>query len=155
MDFISQNMQVIVAALAVLALLVIVLVGWRALSPRISGRRGQRLGISEYHELDKSRRLVLVRRDNVEHLILIGGAQDLVIEPGITAAAIAAAYTPSPVVPTRPITAPRRAHPCSATGSRSRRPRGRARPAADAAKNPGSERERARHVAGLSHVCDL
>ena len=65
----------------------------------MSGRRGQRLGISEYHEIDKSRRLVLVRRDNVEHLILIGGAQDLVIEPGITAAAIAAAYTPSPVAP--------------------------------------------------------
>lgn len=99
MEFISQNMQVILAALAVLALLVIVMLSWRALSPRMSGRRGQRLGISEYHELDKSRRLVLVRRDNVEHLILIGGAQDLVIEPGITPAAIAAAYTPSPVTP--------------------------------------------------------
>jgi hypothetical protein len=102
MEFLTQNMQVLVAALIVLALLVIVLLGWRALSPRMSGRRGQRLGISEYHELDKSRRLVLVRRDNVEHLILIGGAQDLVIEPGITAAAIAAAYTPSPVAPESP-----------------------------------------------------
>jgi hypothetical protein len=102
MEFLTQNMQVIVAALAVLALLVIFLLAWRTLSPRMSGRRGQRLGISEYHELDKSRRLVLVRRDNVEHLILIGGAQDLVIEPGITAAAIAAAYTPSPVGPDSP-----------------------------------------------------
>jgi hypothetical protein len=99
MEFLSQNMQVIVAALAVLALLLIVLLTWRAVSPRMSGRRGQRLGISEYHEIDKSRRLVLVRRDNVEHLILIGGGQDLVIEPGITPAAIAAAYTPSPVSP--------------------------------------------------------
>lgn len=99
MEFLTQNMQVIVAALAVLALLVIVLLTWRTLSPRMSGRRGQRLGISEYHEIDKSRRLVLVRRDNVEHLILIGGSQDLVIEPGITPAAIAAAYTPSPVSP--------------------------------------------------------
>lgn len=99
MEFINQNMQVIVAAVAVLALLVIVMLAWRALSPRMSGRRGQRLGISEYHELDKSRRLVLVRRDNVEHLILIGGAQDLVIEQGITPAAIAAAYTPSSVSP--------------------------------------------------------
>jgi hypothetical protein len=99
MEFLSQNMQVIVAALAVLALLLIVLLTWRAVSPRMAGRRGQRLGISEYHEVDKSRRLVLVRRDNVEHLILIGGGQDLVIEPGITPAAIAAAYTPSPVTP--------------------------------------------------------
>jgi hypothetical protein len=99
MEFLNQNMQVIIAAAATLALLVILLLAWRAFSPRIAGRRGQRLGISEYHEIDKSRRLVLVRRDNVEHLILIGGGQDLVIEPGITAAAIAAAYTPAPVAP--------------------------------------------------------
>jgi hypothetical protein len=102
MEFLTDNMQVIVAALAVLALLLIVMLTWRTLSPRISGRRGQRLGISEYHEVDKSRRLVLVRRDNVEHLILIGGTQDLVIEPGITPAAIAAAYTPAPVTPEAP-----------------------------------------------------
>jgi hypothetical protein len=99
MEFLSQNFQVIVAALAVLALLIIFMLTWRALSPRMSGRRGQRLGISEYHEVDKSRRLVLVRRDNVEHLILIGGGQDLVIEPGITPSAIAQAYTPAPVSP--------------------------------------------------------
>ena len=99
MEFLNQNMQVIIAALAVVALLVIVLFVWRAVSPRIAGRRGQRLGISEYYEVDKSRRLVLVRRDNMEHLILIGGGQDLVIEPNITAAAIAAAYTPTPVSP--------------------------------------------------------
>src|SRR5512137_464912 len=99
MEFLNQNMQVVIAAAAVLALLLILMLAWRALSPRMSGRRGQRLGISEYYEIDKSRRLLLVRRDNVEHLILIGGGQDLVIEPGITAAAIAAAYTPSPVAP--------------------------------------------------------
>ena len=43
-----------------------------------------RLGISEYYEIDKTRRLILVRRDNVEHLVLIGGGQDVVIEPGIS-----------------------------------------------------------------------
>jgi hypothetical protein len=48
-----------------------------------TSRRGQRLGISEYHELDQTRRLVLIRRDETEHLILIGGVQDLVIETGI------------------------------------------------------------------------
>lgn len=99
MDFLNQNIQVILAAIAVLVLLVVVLLTWRALGSRMSGRRGQRLGISEYYEIDKSRRLVLVRRDNVEHLILIGGGQDAVIETGITAAAIAAAYTPAPVSP--------------------------------------------------------
>jgi len=99
MELLSQNMQVIVASLSVLALLLIVMFTWRAVSPRMAGRRGQRLGISEYYEIDKSRRLVLVRRDNVEHLILIGGAHDLVIEQAITPAAIAAAYTPSPITP--------------------------------------------------------
>jgi len=99
MEFLNQNIQVIMAALAVLVLLVVLIAAWRTVSPRMSGRRGQRLGISEYYEIDKSRRLVLVRRDNVEHLILIGGPQDLVVEPGITAQGVASAYQPSPVTP--------------------------------------------------------
>lgn len=108
MEFLSQNMQVILAAIAVLLILLIVMGVWRALSPRVSGRRGQRLGISEYYELDKSRRLVLVRRDNVEHLVLIGGAQDIVIEAGITPGAIAAAYnTPQAPEPPAMRAAPR------------------------------------------------
>jgi hypothetical protein len=99
MNFLTENIQLVVASIALLALLFFAVIVWRALSPRISGRRGQRLGVSEYYEIDKSRRLVLVRRDNVEHLIIIGGGQDLVIEPNITASAIAAAYTPTPVTP--------------------------------------------------------
>ncbi len=95
MEFLNENMQVIVAAAAVLVILLIVMALWRAISPRMMGRRGQRLGVSEYYELDKTRRLVLVRRDNVEHLVLIGGAQDVVIETGLTPASVAAAYAPS------------------------------------------------------------
>jgi len=34
--------------------------------------------------VDKRRRLVLIRRDDQEHLVMIGGPQDLVIETGIT-----------------------------------------------------------------------
>ena len=106
MEFLSQNMQVITAALAVLVLLLVVVLAWRGLSPRLSGRRGQRLGISEYYEIDKSRRMVLVRRDNVEHLILIGGPQDVVIESGISSASVADAYTPAPITPARAEAAP-------------------------------------------------
>ena len=87
MDIINQYTNVIIAALAVLALLILVLMVWRAFSQRVRGRRGQRLGISEYQELDQTRRLVLVRRDNVEHLLLIGGPADLVVESGIGMAA--------------------------------------------------------------------
>lgn len=98
MDFVNQNMETIIWAAAILLILVVLLVLWRAFAPSVMGRRGQRIGISEYHEVDKTRRLVLVRRDNVEHLLLIGGTQDVVIETGITAAGVASAYVPSPPV---------------------------------------------------------
>jgi hypothetical protein len=71
------------AALAVIAVLVIAVVLARAVGGRVRGRRGSRLGISEYREIDKQRRLVLVRRDGVEHLLLIGGGEDVVVETGI------------------------------------------------------------------------
>lgn len=45
--------------------------------------RLRRLAFIERAYLDGGRKLVLVRRDNVEHLILIGGPVDLVIETGI------------------------------------------------------------------------
>ncbi len=95
MDFITENQQVLIAAFVTLAVLIIAMLVWRAVSPRMTGRRGQRLGISEYHELDKTRRLVLVRRDNIEHLILIGGAQDIVVESGISVGSIASSYAPN------------------------------------------------------------
>ena len=84
MEFLNQNMQSIIAGAILIAILLILIAAWRAFSPRVSGgRRGQRLGISEYYEVDKLRRLVIVRRDSVEHLILIGGPQDIVIEHNI------------------------------------------------------------------------
>ena len=42
-----------------------------------------RLGVSEQVMVDGRRKLVLVRRDDVEHLILTGGPVDVVIETGI------------------------------------------------------------------------
>jgi Flagellar biosynthesis protein, FliO len=83
MELLAPYMNYIITTLAVLAALILAIVIYRILSKTVKGRRGQRLGISEYHELDKSRRLVLIRRDGVEHLILIGGGQDIVIESGI------------------------------------------------------------------------
>jgi len=97
MEFVSQYGQtLVIAAIFLLALFVIVGV-WRAFSPRMSGRRGQRISLSEYYELDKTRRLVLIRRDNVEHLILIGGGQDIVIESNIPSGSAAPSYAPPPV----------------------------------------------------------
>ncbi len=45
----------------------------------------RRLAILEVRTLDLRHRLVLVRRDDVEHLLLLGPTTDLVIETGITA----------------------------------------------------------------------
>lgn len=44
---------------------------------------GKRLKIVASASVDPRRRLLLIRRDDVEHLVLVGGANDLVIETGI------------------------------------------------------------------------
>jgi flagellar protein FliO/FliZ len=47
-----------------------------------SGQR--RLAIVEISAVDAKRRLVLVRRDNTEHLLLLGPTSETVVERGIT-----------------------------------------------------------------------
>ncbi|MCB1485994.1 MAG: flagellar biosynthetic protein FliO [Bauldia sp.] len=55
----------------------------------VAGRgRLPRLAVIDALSVDKRRRLVLVRRDNVEHLLLIGGPSDIVVEPSITRARV-------------------------------------------------------------------
>lgn len=97
MDLINQYLWQIAMAAIFLVVLVLILLIWRAFSPAVQGRRGQRLGISEYRELDKMRRLVLIRRDNVEHLIMIGGPQDVVIESGIGIPGQVSSFAPPPL----------------------------------------------------------
>lgn len=46
-------------------------------------RADPRLGVIEYAHVDGRRKLVLIRRDDVEHLIMTGGPVDVVIETGI------------------------------------------------------------------------
>jgi flagellar biogenesis protein FliO len=49
----------------------------------VSRNRAPRLALVDALPVDGRRRLVLVRRDNVEHLLLIGGTTDIVVEPTI------------------------------------------------------------------------
>ena len=44
-----------------------------------------RLAVVDYANVDGRRRLVLVRRDDTEHLIMTGGPVDVLIETGIVA----------------------------------------------------------------------
>ena len=46
-------------------------------------RPEKRLDVVDHANIDGRRRLVLIRRDDVEHLILTGGPVDVVIETGI------------------------------------------------------------------------
>ena len=83
MPDLQPYVPILLAALGVLVLIVVLILIYKLLNQRVRGRKGQRLGISEFHEIDKTRRIVLVRRDDVEHLVMIGGNQDLVIESNI------------------------------------------------------------------------
>ncbi len=45
--------------------------------------RDKRLGVVEAASVDGRRKLILLRRDDVEHLIMTGGPVDMLIESGI------------------------------------------------------------------------
>lgn len=51
--------------------------------PRNGRARLPRLGTVDAFDLDRQRQLVIIRRDNVEHLLMIGGPNDVVIESDI------------------------------------------------------------------------
>lgn len=46
-------------------------------------RKLRRVAVIDATTVDRRRRLVLIRRDNIEHLLMIGGPTDVVIEPNI------------------------------------------------------------------------
>lgn len=80
-------MRFVLALLFVLALIGIV--AWLARKAGLGTRvvrskgMGKRLSIVEVSAVDGKRRLVLVRRDGVEHLVLLGATGETVIETGI------------------------------------------------------------------------
>lgn len=99
----------------VVVLLLIGILAW--LVRRFSGRgagagvrgRQPRLAVIDAATVDARRRLILVRRDNVEHLLMIGGPTDVVIEPNIVRAtgtardAAAVHAVPTPDALPRPV----------------------------------------------------
>jgi hypothetical protein len=62
-------------------------------------RAEKRLDVVEQSNVDGRRRLVLIRRDDVEHLIMTGGPVDVVIETNIDRSARAAAGGAQPSPP--------------------------------------------------------
>lgn len=76
---------VIFTALAAIVFTVRRLTGRSLALPGRTPARGRqpRLGIVDVYELDRARQLILLRRDNVEHLLLVGGPNDVVVERNI------------------------------------------------------------------------
>ncbi|MBV8924920.1 MAG: flagellar biosynthetic protein FliO [Bradyrhizobium sp.] len=58
----------------------------RRLGANTQRGRMPRLAVIDAAAVDGRRRLVLVRRDNIEHLLMIGGPTDIVVEPNIVRA---------------------------------------------------------------------
>jgi flagellar biogenesis protein FliO len=80
-----------------------------------SGGRGRqpRLAVLDYADVDQRRKLVLIRRDNVEHLLLLGGPTDVVVETAIVRGVPVqasvlreAAQAPAPAPEPQPVLAP-------------------------------------------------
>ncbi len=79
----------IMAILALgVVLVLIILIVWlfklfSGFTQNIGRMNNKRLNIIDRTHIDPKRQLILIRRDNIEHLIMIGGERDLVIEVGI------------------------------------------------------------------------
>jgi hypothetical protein len=101
---ISAPVQYLIAFIIIFVLLALfAIVLRRVTAPRGStanqaGSRSRqpRLGVIDSFDIDRKRQLVLVRRDHVEHLIMIGGPNDVVIESSIIRNAQRSAPPPGP-----------------------------------------------------------
>lgn len=87
-----------IAACAGLAFFLKTKFNFAALSRRMNPQA--RLSIIESIDIDQKRKLILIRKDETEHLVLIGGHEDLLIESsnpnGLPKAAITAPAEPEP-----------------------------------------------------------
>jgi flagellar protein FliO/FliZ len=102
----SSGLKILIAVVVVLVLLALAVWLVRRFSGgRLGGgtARGRqpRLAVIDRTPVDGRRSLVLIRRDNVEHLLIIGGPTDVVVEQNI----LRAAAVQRDVVPARPAAA--------------------------------------------------
>lgn len=118
--------------------------GRRGPSPFVRGGRNRqpRLQVLDAAAVDARRRLVLVRRDDVEHLIMIGGPTDVVIESRIANPAHSTEVPVQESHPVQPAAIPAAAAPVAArlpASEPSRRPAPVTAPRTEAIKEPAAE----------------
>lgn len=81
---------VVTVLLALGIVLVLIVLGVWALkvlfnvTSNVGRGRNRRLSVIDSTSIDSKRHLVLIRRDNTEHLLVVGGPQDIVVETNIT-----------------------------------------------------------------------
>jgi flagellar biogenesis protein FliO len=83
---VSQAIAVILALAVVLLLFALFIFILKRLTGNQSTQnrnRQPRIAVMDSATIDTKRRLVLIRRDNIEHLILVGGPSDVVVEQNI------------------------------------------------------------------------
>ena len=98
MEFLGSELgtlaRIVISILIVLGLVALTIWLIRRFGPVTLNKSGvargrqPRLALLESATVDARRRLVLIRRDNVEHLLLVGGPTDVVVEPNIVRTAI-------------------------------------------------------------------
>lgn len=85
-EYAAALLWTIVALIVLLVLLIAIrIVRGLSIGTFVAGGRNRktRLAVMDATAVDSHRRLVLVRRDDIEHLILIGGPTDVVVEQNI------------------------------------------------------------------------
>ncbi|MDN3719915.1 flagellar biosynthetic protein FliO [Roseibium salinum] len=83
---VTQVIAVLLALAAVLLLFGLFIFILRRLmgsDPQQNRSRQPRIAVMDSAAVDTKRRLILIRRDNIEHLILVGGPSDVVVEQNI------------------------------------------------------------------------
>jgi len=125
--YVSAMMWTIGAlVLLLIVLLVIKIVRNLTFGTFVAGGRTRktRLAVMDAAAVDSQRRLVLVRRDDVEHLILVGGPTDVVVEQNIrlSAPSLRPQVDPAPGVAVREAAPPQPSEPPAAPPAPSRNP---------------------------------
>ena len=119
----SSGLQLILITLGLAVGLILIVWIFRKIfgvaARRASRNRVPRLSVTDQAYVDDKRRLIIVRRDNVEHLVMVGGPTDVVVESGIVRMQKTTPSSSPPVsetpsqVPAPPVRQPEEAKPAS------------------------------------------
>ncbi|MCQ0989718.1 flagellar biosynthetic protein FliO [Jiella marina] len=109
-DLFGSSLAPIVWVAFVAAIVCILAIGFLFVAKRFWGgaigshakHKGPRLAVVDMARIDEKRKLVLVKRDDVEHLVLVGGQTELLVEAGIRRGAMEAPSSAEPTLDEAP-----------------------------------------------------